>query len=101
LDPDDSDFEDDGSEDDSQDDEDFDFTSKSSNRQRKRKADQMLSNALDAAFDSDWPAGAPHGYAFYEPEEFVGRNGRRPRGGVYAAAIPYGNHLEALTSINE
>ncbi|KAF9907854.1 hypothetical protein EC991_010452 [Linnemannia zychae] len=101
LDPDDSDFEEDDSEDDSQDDEDFDFTAKSSDRRRKRKADQMLSGALDAAFDSDWPAGAPHGYAFYEPEEFVGRNGRRPRGGVYAAAIPYGNHLEALTSIND
>ncbi|KAG0278897.1 hypothetical protein BGZ95_002841 [Linnemannia exigua] len=101
LDPDDSDFEEDGSEDDSQDDEDFDFTSKSSNRRRKRKADQLLSGALDAAFDSNWPAGAPHGYDFYEPEEFVGRNGRRSRGGVFPAAVPYGNHLEALTSIND
>ncbi|KAF9550646.1 hypothetical protein EC957_011961 [Mortierella hygrophila] len=100
LDADDSDFEEDASEDDSQDDEDFDFTAKSSERRRKRKADELLSGALDTAFDSDWPAGAPYGYDFYDPEEFVGRNGRRPRGGT-AAAVPYGNHLEALTSIND
>ncbi|KAF9140508.1 squalene synthetase-like protein [Linnemannia schmuckeri] len=100
LDADDSDFEEDASEDDSQDDEDFDFTAKSSERRRKRKADELLSGALDATFASDWPAGAPYGYDFYEPEEFVGRNGRRPRGGT-AAAVPYGNHLEALTSIND
>ncbi|KAG0311953.1 squalene synthetase-like protein [Linnemannia gamsii] len=100
LDADDSDFEEDASEDDSQDDEDFDFTAKSSERRRKRKADELLSGVLDATFDSDWPAGAPHGYDFYEPDEFVGRNGRRPRGGV-PAAVPYGNHLEALTSIND
>ncbi|KAK3829549.1 MAG: hypothetical protein JOS17DRAFT_219362 [Linnemannia elongata] len=100
LDADDSDFEEDASEDDSQDDEDFDFTAKSSERRRKRKADDLLSGALDATFDSDWPAGAPYGYDFYDPEEFVGRNGRRSRGGT-AAAIPYGNHLEALTSIND
>ncbi|KAF8944593.1 hypothetical protein BGZ47_004027 [Haplosporangium gracile] len=100
LDADDEDFEEDASEDDSQDDKDFDFTAKSSERRRKRKADELLSGALDATFDSDWPAGAPYGYDFYEPEEFVGRSGRRPRGGT-AAAIPYGNHLEALTSIND
>ncbi|KAF9298661.1 hypothetical protein BGZ88_005386 [Linnemannia elongata] len=100
LDADDSDFEEDASEDDSQDDEDFDFTVKSSDRRRKRKADELLSGALDATFDSDWPAGAPYGYDFYDPEEFVGRNGRRSRGGT-AAAVPYGNHLEALTSIND
>ncbi|KAF9144606.1 hypothetical protein BGX30_012157 [Mortierella sp. GBA39] len=100
LDADDSDFEEDASEDDSQDDSDFDFTAKSSERRRKRKADELLSGALDTTFDSDWPAGAPYGYDFYDPEEFVGRNGRRPRGGT-AAAVPYGNHLEALTSIND
>ncbi|KAG0285235.1 squalene synthetase-like protein [Linnemannia gamsii] len=100
LDADDSDFEEDASEDDSQDDEDFDFTAKSSKRRHKRKADELLSGALDATFGSDWPAGAPLGYDFYEPDEFVGRNGRRPRGGV-PAAVPYGNHLEALTSIND
>ncbi|KAF9339450.1 hypothetical protein BGZ91_005850 [Linnemannia elongata] len=100
LDADDSDFEEDASEDDSQDDEDFDFTVKSSDRRRKRKADELLSGALDATFDSDWPAGAPYGYDFYDPGEFVGRNGRRSRGGT-AAAVPYGNHLEALTSIND
>lgn len=100
LDADDSDFEEDASEDDSQEDEDFDFTVKSSDRRRKRKADELLSGALDATFDSEWPAGAPYGYDFYDPEEFVGRNGRRSRGGT-AAAVPYGNHLEALTSIND
>ena len=100
LDPDDSDFEEDASEDDSQDDEDFDFTARSSERRRKRKADELLSGALDASFSSEWPAGAPHGYGFFEPEEFVGRHGRRPRGHV-ASGIPHGNHLVALTSINE
>ncbi|KAF9083311.1 lariat debranching enzyme [Mortierella sp. AD031] len=100
LDPDDSDFEEDASEDDSQDDEDFDFTAKLSERRRKRKADELLSGALDASFSSDWPAGAPHGYDYFEPEEFVGRHGRRPRGDV-ASGIPHGNHLVALTSIND
>ncbi|KAF9917526.1 squalene synthetase-like protein [Linnemannia zychae] len=100
LDLDDSDFEEEASEDDSQDDEDFDFTNKSAEKRRKRKADELLSSALDTAFDSEWPAGAPQGYGFYEPEEFVGRYGRRPRGDT-AISVPYRNHLEALTSIND